>query len=127
MWDKAEAALTDALNASGREWTLNPEDGAFYGPKIDITGARGLGAGGMPAGACARAGRSALAACRWHSNARCALLLLRRGAQLRRCRLAIIAVCVPCAACRSKTHTHGPVHRPPTPMRAHTHTHTHSV
>jgi threonyl-tRNA synthetase len=25
MWDKAEQALTDALNASGREWTLNPE------------------------------------------------------------------------------------------------------
>jgi len=35
-WDKAEAELTRALNASGREWKLNPGDGAFYGPKIDI-------------------------------------------------------------------------------------------
>lgn len=38
MWNKAEAALQEALDASGREWVLNPEDGAFYGPKIDITG-----------------------------------------------------------------------------------------
>lgn len=47
MWNKAEAALEEALNASGREWVLNPEDGAFYGPKIDITGgsARSEGAG----------------------------------------------------------------------------------
>merc|ERR1719408_285330 len=36
VWDKAEAALREALNESGREWTLNPGDGAFYGPKIDI-------------------------------------------------------------------------------------------
>lgn len=38
MWDKAEAALQEALDASGREWVMNPGDGAFYGPKIDITG-----------------------------------------------------------------------------------------
>lgn len=37
QWNKAEAALQEALDASGREWVLNPEDGAFYGPKIDIT------------------------------------------------------------------------------------------
>ncbi|KAK3246693.1 hypothetical protein CYMTET_43779 [Cymbomonas tetramitiformis] len=37
VWDKAEAALTDSLNACGRPWKLNPGDGAFYGPKIDIT------------------------------------------------------------------------------------------
>jgi threonyl-tRNA synthetase len=37
MWDKAEAALTEALNSTGREWSLNEADGAFYGPKIDIT------------------------------------------------------------------------------------------
>ena len=37
IWDQAEAALTQVLNASGREWKLNPGDGAFYGPKIDIT------------------------------------------------------------------------------------------
>lgn len=40
-WDKAEARLTEALNqftAEGNSaWELNPGDGAFYGPKIDIT------------------------------------------------------------------------------------------
>ncbi|KAF9360375.1 threonyl-tRNA synthetase [Mortierella sp. AD094] len=35
-WDTAEKHLTDALNRFGRPWTINPEDGAFYGPKIDI-------------------------------------------------------------------------------------------
>ncbi|GLC55278.1 hypothetical protein PLESTB_000967300 [Pleodorina starrii] len=37
LWNKAEEALTEALNSTGREWILNPGDGAFYGPKIDIT------------------------------------------------------------------------------------------
>jgi threonyl-tRNA synthetase len=37
VWDQAERALEDALNSTGREWELNPGDGAFYGPKIDIT------------------------------------------------------------------------------------------
>jgi hypothetical protein len=37
-WDKAEAALTEALNSTGLQWTINEADGAFYGPKIDITG-----------------------------------------------------------------------------------------
>mmetsp|Transcript_21962 Transcript_21962/g.60797 ORF Transcript_21962/g.60797 Transcript_21962/m.60797 type:complete len:479 (+) Transcript_21962:156-1592(+) len=37
VWNKAEAALSDALNAMGRPWTINEADGAFYGPKIDIT------------------------------------------------------------------------------------------
>jgi len=36
MWDKAEASLKQALDAFGKPWTLNPGDGAFYGPKIDI-------------------------------------------------------------------------------------------
>lgn len=36
-WNAAEAALEGALNASGFAWKLNPGDGAFYGPKIDIT------------------------------------------------------------------------------------------
>eukprot|EP00850_Spirogloea_muscicola_P015583 SM000121S25980 [mRNA] locus=s121:32138:38437:- [translate_table: standard] len=36
-WDQAEAALSSALDAFGRPWQINPEDGAFYGPKIDIT------------------------------------------------------------------------------------------
>lgn len=34
--EKAEAALTESLNKFGRPWKLNPGDGAFYGPKIDI-------------------------------------------------------------------------------------------
>jgi threonyl-tRNA synthetase len=36
LWDKAEEALENALNKFGRPWKLNPGDGAFYGPKIDI-------------------------------------------------------------------------------------------
>eukprot|EP00301_Raphidiophrys_heterophryoidea_P011406 c17514_g1_i1.p1 GENE.c17514_g1_i1~~c17514_g1_i1.p1 ORF type:complete len:795 (-),score=254.57 c17514_g1_i1:254-2638(-) len=37
VWNKAEEALKEALDASGLKWELNPGDGAFYGPKIDIT------------------------------------------------------------------------------------------
>lgn len=38
LWDLAEAQLTDALNefAGPGNWKVNPGDGAFYGPKIDI-------------------------------------------------------------------------------------------
>ena len=36
MWDRAEAALENALKAEGLEYELNPGDGAFYGPKIDL-------------------------------------------------------------------------------------------
>ncbi|KAJ9709027.1 hypothetical protein PVL29_000827 [Vitis rotundifolia] len=36
-WEKAEAALTEALNQSGKPWEINEGDGAFYGPKIDIS------------------------------------------------------------------------------------------
>ncbi|KAI8867826.1 threonyl-tRNA synthetase [Ramicandelaber brevisporus] len=36
VWDEAERMLTSALNKSGNEWKINPGDGAFYGPKIDI-------------------------------------------------------------------------------------------
>jgi threonyl-tRNA synthetase len=35
-WDKAEGALKDAVNATGLEWTLNPGEGAFYGPKLEF-------------------------------------------------------------------------------------------
>jgi threonyl-tRNA synthetase len=35
VWDKAEAALMAALKASGRPWTLNKSEGAFYGPKLE--------------------------------------------------------------------------------------------
>jgi len=36
-WDMAEKQLEESLNEFGYPWKLNPEDGAFYGPKIDIT------------------------------------------------------------------------------------------
>ena len=36
MWDKAEAALQQALDNQGLEYDLNEGDGAFYGPKIDL-------------------------------------------------------------------------------------------
>ena len=35
VWDKAEAALMATLQASGRPWTLNKGEGAFYGPKLE--------------------------------------------------------------------------------------------
>jgi threonyl-tRNA synthetase len=36
MWDRAEDALTSALDSQGLSYELNPGDGAFYGPKIDM-------------------------------------------------------------------------------------------
>ena len=36
LWDRAEAALKAALEATGRPYELKPGDGAFYGPKIDF-------------------------------------------------------------------------------------------
>jgi threonyl-tRNA synthetase len=36
MWDRAEQALAGALDAEGLAYELNPGDGAFYGPKIDL-------------------------------------------------------------------------------------------
>jgi len=35
-WDHAEAALQRALDQSGRPYTIDEGDGAFYGPKIDF-------------------------------------------------------------------------------------------
>jgi len=35
-WDRAEAALKQALEAAGQPYELNEGDGAFYGPKIDF-------------------------------------------------------------------------------------------
>src|SRR5277367_4321508 len=35
VWDKAETALKQALEASGRPWSLNKGEGAFYGPKLE--------------------------------------------------------------------------------------------
>jgi threonyl-tRNA synthetase len=36
MWDRAEGALENALKRAGLEYEINPGDGAFYGPKIDL-------------------------------------------------------------------------------------------
>lgn len=36
LWDKTETALAQALTDMGYEYTLNPGDGAFYGPKLDF-------------------------------------------------------------------------------------------
>lgn len=36
-WDRAEAALEDAVKAAGLDYELNPGEGAFYGPKLEFT------------------------------------------------------------------------------------------
>ena len=36
QWEAAERALAQALDEMGREYQVNPGDGAFYGPKIDF-------------------------------------------------------------------------------------------
>jgi len=36
VWDRAEGALASALESLGIPYTINPGDGAFYGPKVDI-------------------------------------------------------------------------------------------
>ena len=36
VWDKAEDALKRAVSAAGLEYTLNPGEGAFYGPKLEF-------------------------------------------------------------------------------------------
>ncbi len=35
-WDHVENALESAIKATGRDFTLEPGDGAFYGPKLDF-------------------------------------------------------------------------------------------
>ncbi len=35
-WDRAEAALMEATRAAGLDFTLNPGEGAFYGPKLEF-------------------------------------------------------------------------------------------
>jgi threonyl-tRNA synthetase len=37
VWDKAEAALAQALDAKGLDWEELPGEGAFYGPKIEFS------------------------------------------------------------------------------------------
>ena len=36
VWDKSEAALAEALDAKGLEWSLQEGEGAFYGPKVEF-------------------------------------------------------------------------------------------
>ncbi len=36
IWELAEATLEKAIKKSGIEFDINPEDGAFYGPKLDF-------------------------------------------------------------------------------------------
>lgn len=36
VWDEAEAALMEALKAAKLDYTLNPGEGAFYGPKLEF-------------------------------------------------------------------------------------------
>jgi len=35
-WDKAEASLRKAIEATGLPYTMNPGEGAFYGPKLEF-------------------------------------------------------------------------------------------
>ncbi|MEI6987052.1 MAG: threonine--tRNA ligase, partial [Rhodospirillaceae bacterium] len=36
VWDRAEAALKHAIDVAGLPYTLNPGEGAFYGPKLEF-------------------------------------------------------------------------------------------
>jgi len=36
VWDKAEKALVEAVEATGLAYTINPGEGAFYGPKLEF-------------------------------------------------------------------------------------------
>ncbi len=36
IWEKSEAALAAACQAAGKDYKINPGDGAFYGPKLDF-------------------------------------------------------------------------------------------
>ncbi|TDI58953.1 MAG: threonine--tRNA ligase [Alphaproteobacteria bacterium] len=36
VWDQAEAALIEAIEETGLDYTLNPGEGAFYGPKLEF-------------------------------------------------------------------------------------------
>jgi threonyl-tRNA synthetase len=43
MWERSEQTLKKVLEDSGLDWTLEPEDAAFYGPKIDMKMVDALG------------------------------------------------------------------------------------
>src|SRR3546814_9439497 len=37
VWDKAEQALMESLDRTGRKYEVSPGEGAFYGPKVEYT------------------------------------------------------------------------------------------
>ena len=43
IWEKSEAALAAACKAAGKDFKVNPGDGAFYGPKLDFHVRESLG------------------------------------------------------------------------------------
>src|SRR6185369_9633179 len=43
MWDKTEKALADACDKMGLGYTINPGEGAFYGPKLEFNVSDALG------------------------------------------------------------------------------------
>ncbi|MCY0877565.1 MAG: threonine--tRNA ligase [Firmicutes bacterium] len=43
LWERAEAELEAVLRARGLKYQINPKDGAFYGPKLDVYAVDSLG------------------------------------------------------------------------------------
>ena len=43
LWNRAEAELEEVLKARGVKYQINPKDGAFYGPKLDVYAVDSLG------------------------------------------------------------------------------------
>ncbi|AEJ41698.1 threonyl-tRNA synthetase [Sulfobacillus acidophilus TPY] len=43
LWERAEAELESVLKARGLRYQINPKDGAFYGPKLDVYAVDSLG------------------------------------------------------------------------------------
>ena len=43
LWDRAERELEEVLKARGLKYQINPKDGAFYGPKLDVYAVDSLG------------------------------------------------------------------------------------
>lgn len=43
LWERAESELEEVLKARGLKYQINPKDGAFYGPKLDVYAVDSLG------------------------------------------------------------------------------------